>query len=254
MAYLKRMLQLPPEYALADVQPKRDLLNVQELAGIVGLRGSTDFVITKVESVDNDTLRNNMEAILDVKKPSHLLQMDHTPQVICEHFAASYLNPKHPLVSVLTDLNENWIFFWFAFENTDDSDDSGMALYKLRLCGKEAATEAKFLLDNLFDNASLVPNTFAKRQPFQAILKCITRQRKRQRDFDGDDDKSAECWDSETNRMSVADSLSLLAPAASRDVGNELDLLDMVDESEQYDIIRSFTAKHIVPFMRGSAV
>lgn len=295
MAYLKRTLQLPPEYALADAQPNRDLLNVQELAGIVGLRGSTDVVITKVENVENETLRNNMEAVLELKIPSHMSQKDHSPQIICEHFAASYLNPKHPLVSVLTDLNGYWIFFWFAFDNADDSDDSGIALYKLRLCGKEAATEAKFLLDNLFDNsaANNLPCTFAKRQPFQAILKCITQERKRRREFGGDDtdshdqdskpprlsgadngaanhpgadsslsqigrmpqnNRSGECGESETNRMNTFDSLSLLAPGTSRDVGNELDLLDMVDKSEQYEIIHSFTAKHIVPFMRGSAV
>ena len=51
--------------------------------------------------------------------------------------------------------------------------------------------------------------------------------------------------------MSMASALGLFAPPADRDVANELDLLDMVDESEQYEIVRSFTVKHIVPFMTG---
>jgi hypothetical protein len=44
--------------------------------------------------------------------------------------------------------------------------------------------------------------------------------------------------------------LSQFAPPAESDVANELDLLDMVDEHEQYEIVRAFAAKHIVPYMR----
>jgi hypothetical protein len=54
-----------------------------------------------------------------------------------------------------------------------------------------------------------------------------------------------------TAPMSPASALSLFAPPAYRDVANELDLLDMVDESEQYEIVRSFASKHIVPYMIG---
>lgn len=50
--------------------------------------------------------------------------------------------------------------------------------------------------------------------------------------------------------MSMASALSLFAPPADRDAANEMDLLDMVDENEQYEIVRSFAEKHIVPYMR----
>ena len=49
----------------------------------------------------------------------------------------------------------------------------------------------------------------------------------------------------------MASALSLFALPADRDVANELDLLDMVDTSEQNGIISSFAAKHIVPYMKG---
>jgi hypothetical protein len=52
--------------------------------------------------------------------------------------------------------------------------------------------------------------------------------------------------------MSMASALSLFAPPADRDVANELDLLDMVDVNEQYEIVRLFALKHIVPHMTGS--
>ena len=54
--------------------------------------------------------------------------------------------------------------------------------------------------------------------------------------------------------MSMASALSLLAPPSYRDVGNELDLLDMVDKNEQYEIVRAFAAKHIVPHMTGTTL
>lgn len=50
--------------------------------------------------------------------------------------------------------------------------------------------------------------------------------------------------------MNMASTLSLFAPPAYRDVANELDLLDFVDVDEQYEIVRSFAEKHIVPYMR----
>ena len=46
--------------------------------------------------------------------------------------------------------------------------------------------------------------------------------------------------------MDMARGLRLFAPHSNRDVANELDLLDMVDESEQYEIVRSFAAKYII--------
>ena len=49
----------------------------------------------------------------------------------------------------------------------------------------------------------------------------------------------------------MASVLRLFAPHSNCDVANELDLLDMVDEVDQYEIIRSFAAKHIVPYMTG---
>ena len=54
--------------------------------------------------------------------------------------------------------------------------------------------------------------------------------------------------------MEAANVLRLLAPHYNSVVADELDLLDMVDEAEQYEIVRSFAANHIVPFMRGNGV
>jgi hypothetical protein len=63
-------------------------------------------------------------------------------------------------------------------------------------------------------------------------------------EFEGNRDAGA---GNQTTYMARA--LSLLAPHSG--VANELDLLDLVDEDEQYEVVRSFAAKHIVLYMRG---
>lgn len=291
IAYLKRILHIPEHYALADAQPNRALLTVELLREIQDSRrisGTTDVAIAKSEHVRNEAIRNNIETLLELKKPKNLRKKDHAPQMVGEHFAASYLNPKSPVVSVLTDLNKSWTFRWFARED----DNSDVALYKLYLDGDEAAAEAKYLLDSLFDDSygDKVPNTFFNRISFQAVLDSVVQTKKKRvrmeldvagsglPDHDsnspsfradqhstptssGTDADAASRGGGTTHRdsqdadgggggqVSMASTLSLFAPQYDRDVANELDLIDMVDKSQQYEIVRSFAEKHIVPHM-----
>ena len=194
MAYLNGILQIPATHALADAQPNRALLTVELLREMQESRkisGTTDVAIAKSEHVRNKAIRNNIETLLELKKPKNLRKKDHTPQTVGEHFAASYLNSKHPVVSVLTDLNTSWTFFWFAIEE----DHSDVALYKLHLDGGEAAAEAKYILDSLFDDESsgdTLPTTFSNRLSFQAVLDRVVQNKKKRmrREFDGDGNSS----------------------------------------------------------------
>lgn len=189
------------------------------------------------------------------------------------------MNPSHPIVSVLTASGE---------------DDSKMALYKLCLDGGQAAADAKYLLGSLYDSSlgDTLPTTFANRQPFQAILGCVVRNKRMRKEFDHADSDSTN-QDSEPSPsggvgrhptsgtdvrsssrsggtahqinqgvaggyggapMSMASALSLFTPPADRDVANELDLLDMMDENEQYEIVDPFATKHIFPYMTGGSL
>jgi len=65
-----------------------------------------------------------------------MVSKDHCPQTIFEHVTASYLNAEHAVVSVLTDLGQKRIFFWFAA-----AENGVMCLYKLTLEGDEAPSE-----------------------------------------------------------------------------------------------------------------
>ena len=67
-----------------------------------------------------------------------------------EHLAASYLNKRHDLFSVLTDLNSSWTFFWHA----EAEDGSGVALHKLKLKpDSEAARLGKHILESFNNEA-----------------------------------------------------------------------------------------------------
>ena len=290
MAYLKDLIQLPERYALADMQPKRRLLTVElfrETTESRKVSGTTDVAITRSANVGGDTVRHNIQTLFELKKVDNMSKKDHTPQTVLEHFAASYLNPGHPVVSVLTDLNGRWTFFWFAKREYD----SKMALYRLPLNGAKSVVEAKYLLDSLYDDSSprdKLPTTFADRQSYEAFAQIVVQNKRQRRGFGRDDGNSPDQDTkpsssdgadrhsnpgtgggfSSTSRgrgnqtdqgtsggggevpMNMASTLSLFAPPAYRDVANELDLLDFVDVDEQYEIVRSFAEKHIVPYMR----
>lgn len=67
-------------------------------------------------------------------------------------------------------------------------------------------------------------------------------------------------WDSKTMAMPVMHITQrtwrrlYVDFAPHSDVANELDSLDMVDETGQYEIIRNFAAKHIVPYTTGQTM
>jgi len=256
------------------------------------ITGTAHVVIVTSESLTNEILRNNVKTLSELKKPQKLESKDHTPQVIGEHFAASYLNRRHPVVSVLTDLNNSWTFYWYA-----QADDGEMALFKLKLSGEKAETEAKYILDNLYDNDNnlqekSLPLTFSRRLSFEKVfVNWVIRntskhgREEEEENIDDDDDHSPVRRKKSRNRMgngknsqpsssnsrvsssgsgetshsnnqynasmSLASTLSLFAPPSSRDIANELDLLDMLDENEQFEIVRSFAMKHVVPYMKG---
>lgn len=280
-------MRLPANYSFMDVQPKRGLLN--EIKGTEGKRrisGTTDVVISETKHVTNDAVRHSVEALLELKKPMNMQYKDHNPQTICKYIAASYLNRNHGVVSVLTDLNRSWIFYWFA----ENKGGSGVALHKLKLQEVEGAAElAKYILESLNDETrrETLPTTFVDRLSFDAIMDRITQDHdhnRERRDAHGgsggssyqDQDRKPAGWDHEPPLSGSGDSSSgmgfrnsgdagdanyvtdvakaLRRFAPHSDVSNELDLLDMVDETEEYEIIRNFAAKHIVPYTTGQTM
>jgi hypothetical protein len=219
--------------------------------------------------------------LLELKKPKNLRNKDHSPQTICEHLASSFLNSKHGVVSTLSDLNDGWTFFWYA-----KNEVGSVALHRLQLTSNEgnAAGLAKYILESLYDESrrDTLPTTFLDRLSFDDVMQHLVSdrdyKRARREDWGGGDGSQAKQQANPPPRggllqstpsesptglafgdnsdarggnqmMQNARALSLFAPQS--DVANELDLLDMVDENEQYAMVRSFASRHIVPYMRG---
>ena len=290
MAYLNKTIALPTtRRGLIDVHSKKGLLTVDfRIGNIRKIKGTTDVAIMANSNIENESFKNNIEILFELKKPPNLDGgKDHTPQAVGEHLAASFLNGDHPVVSVLTDLNNHWTFYWFARRN---GDDYKVALYKLCLKGDEAVTEAKYILDSLYDKYdenALLPTTLPNRLSFNdATGKKDSKLAAGGNSFEpyGDDDdndhtnssdqnsnrtseyssdsigqgsssgrshQAGQAGDNGSSSMNMAHRLSLFAPPSFRDVANKLDLLDMVDENEKYEIVRAFAMQHIVPHIAG---
>ena len=290
--YLTTNIALPQTHGLIDAHSEKNLLTVDSLDDddFLKIKGTTDVAIMENCNIQSESLRNNIEILFELKKPPNLDQdggKDHTPQIVGEHLAASFLNGDHPVVSVLTDLNNNWTFYWFAKREGDDK----VTLHKLWLKDEKAATEAKYILDRLYDadaDETFLPTTLSNRLSFNDAIgekdsklahehfasneddpsnnngsssstnknSNDRRSKKSSSDSSGEGSSSWGSGDeggvTDSNSFTnMANALSLFAPPSFRDVANELDLLDMVDENEKYEIVRSFAMQHIVPHIAG---
>ena len=137
------------------------------------------MVIAKAKDIQNNAIRNCVEALLELKKPKNLQAKDHNPKTICEHLAASYLNRTRAVVSALTDLNRSWTFYWFAHKE----EGTGVALHKLELHGEGAAGLSKYILESLKDESrrETLPTTFVDRLSFEAVMETIWEDHRRNR-------------------------------------------------------------------------
>jgi len=291
MKYLQCHVALPDNYSVVDVQPNRTLLSTPLANTGRTIRGTTDVVVAESRNIQNNAVRNNVEALLELKKPENLRQTDHCPQAVVEHLAASHLNANVGVVSFLTDLTNSWTIFWFGWSE----DEPGVVLYKLELHEAKAGPLALFILKNLKNKSmrELLPTTFSDRLSFAEVHRQIqldndNPKRQRMSPGSGNGGGSSEQGTSSTpepaqrhtssgpanestgrsqpqgdqadqlrDTLTVMDKVDVLrrfAPRYNDDVADELDLLDMVDQSEQLEIIRSFAMKHIVPHMYGDYV
>lgn len=150
----------------------RTLFNteIHGVGGADGLGEQRMLLSRNQKNILNSAIQNNVEALLELKKPQNLQNKDHSPQTICQHVAASFLNCKHGVVSVLTDLNDNWTSFWFA-----TNQNGSVALHRLDLKRKDesrAAGLARYILENLNDvtRGDTLPTSFVDRLSFDTVI------------------------------------------------------------------------------------
>lgn len=288
MKHLEDNITLPVDYTFYDAQPNRTLLNTQvDLHGEPQIiTGTTDVVITECRQVENDAVRNHVDAQLELKKINNT--GNHEPQVCLELIAASILNPSTPILAVLTDLNLRWVFYWYG------KTEMGVFVKKLDLTNKlNNAALAKYLLEHFKEYREtsscndVLPETFLERLSWNEVYASLgsrdseTKKRKRESHDDstgsfdgktrpkdgdgkgpgrspeepggGDRNESPPKKGQMPSGSQLANSLRLLHPGD--DVGNELDLLDMLDDEEdRVQMVRSFLARHVVPQITGEGL
>jgi hypothetical protein len=277
MKYLRQEVTLPGGYEWYDAARNKTLLDV-EVSELDGRKvsGTTDVVIAKQEHVVNNAVRHHISVQLELKKDTNT--GNHEPQVCLEHLAASVLNRQVPVLTVLTDLQRGWVFYWFG-----RTSEGMAAIKKLDLNGNFGC--AIFLLENFVTDIEKenLPETFVDRLSWKEVcdlarVEGSTLAMRKGDDGEhpgnspdskgasGDDDRDGKNSDDLSSSSAgekssskkprhlppsdnLTDSLRWLNPGG--DLGNELDLLDMMDESERIRTVRAFLAKRVVPYITG---
>lgn len=283
MRHLKnKVLFLPTGYAVKDCAIKSNLLSVQNMGGKFKFNGTTDVVVAQTRHVENSAERNHVEVELELKTTRNNNMAKHEPQAVLEHLASSFLNETCGVLTVLTDLNEKWVFYWFH--------PNGREIMKLDTDRKRA----QFLLDNMIPNKSKnkcectsadLPEHFWNRGMWNVVGKKLPDKIKEEDDEDGTGNKKRKTELDRKNESSDArhgkndsnqggDSassgiahggnvhdgqqkctLAQLYDYVADDVGNEMDLLSMTDdEDERIRVVRCFLARHIVPGIVGHGI
>jgi hypothetical protein len=276
MAHLeKNVLFLPSGYAVIDCAKNSNLLSVKGIGGKFKFNGTTDVVVARTEHVDASAVRHHVEVELELKTTRNNKMKNHEPQAVLEHLSSSFLNKTSGVLTVLTDLNEKWVFYWFH--------PNGKEIMKYGTDRKRA----QFLLDNMIPNnsktdctAADLPKHFWKRGMWETVVNGLLDTIKEDDGADGPGSKKRKLDRNESSDARTNDSnqggdsassgsthggsghdkdedckLAQLFDYVGHDVGNEMDLLSMTDdEDERIRVVRRFLARHIVPGIVGEGI
>jgi len=143
MKFLRDNIVWPAGHAVTDCHGSKELLNtVLHLEdGKHKTSGNIDVVVATGANVEGNSIRHNIRAGIELKKVSNkdINKNRDERQVVMQHVAASVLNRKDNVLTVLTDLNDKWVFYWFG--------QTRGILYKYPVCNRG---EAKFLFEHMF--------------------------------------------------------------------------------------------------------
>jgi hypothetical protein len=281
MVHLKNILLLPIGYDFQDCAQTSNLLSVEGIGGKFKFNGTTDVVVAQTKHVVNSAERHHVEVELELKTTRNNNMVKHEPQAVLEHLASSFLNENCGVLTVLTDLNDQWVFYWFH--------PDGKQIMKYIANRKRA----QFLLNNMIPeksnnactSADHLPEHFWNRGVWKKVKKVFLDTIKEEDDEDGtgnkrrkpksprsdssvtrdhsenDSNQGGDSNSSGTNHVGSGHygqqncTLAQLFDYVGHDVGNEMDLLPMTDdEDERIGIVRRFLARHIVPGIVGAGI
>lgn len=110
LSYLKSNITLTSEIDWYDPKPKKDLLFLDDEALPFSVSGTTDVIIADKLFAKVHDMRNGIHVGFEIKKK---IQDSHIHQAIGELIIANIIS-QFPVLIVLTDLMNEWIFFWLS--------------------------------------------------------------------------------------------------------------------------------------------
>lgn len=205
MAYLRNPnnIMLPRGTQLLEGSSDKELLSVRFLGfGNVKTSGNIDVVLASSSHQSIATIRQNILVGIELKKDTNKEHAKIERQVILQHLAASYLNPETGILTLMTDLNDRWHFFWFA---------EGKRLMRYEATKSEARFLIQHSLDKLGSEAEQIstPTSFLNRSCwndlFSSKLDTITEANTFDERDETDEDPEPRLFDGEDNLSETGD-------------------------------------------------
>jgi hypothetical protein len=262
--HLKVIFQWPQGYELENVASSNLLNNT--LSG-KELNGSTDVILLDVTNWRGKTFKNHIRVAIELKKSFESKLKQSENQAVLEHLSASELNRRQSVITVLTDLNDNWYFWYFG--------KSGVLW---RITANQV--DARFLLENVFNQNGLenkyFPEGFVNRLSWhefiQGSMQFSENVSNASSHNDGDNDNHSNAKDSHdssdrprtkqfrptlshakagndagTHEKSGYSGTGTMLKYGCDDIANEMDLLEFMDDDDEgrIAILQNFMNKHI---------
>ena len=236
------------------------------------MTGTTDVVLLEAQHIPVVAVKNNILVQVELKKSDNLKSnlVPAKAQSIGQFLCSAVLSSKNTL-QVLTDLVDEWYFYWFA------------STRRAILSCKASREEAFFLLQY---SVSTPPNNFRTCFPEEFLTRgkwSMPQRLSRINESDDSNGKNGKNSDiggggrksSSSSSIPLSSSSSSSAHSARpdsvvsshmsydwclgvrdsladyvpNDVACELDLLYALDETEQESVLLDFIGKHVVPTM-----
>jgi hypothetical protein len=261
MHYLNQ-ISWPNDHSIVDVSTRALFRGVK--LDQYQFNGNIDVILLDNGNAESKNYADNIRLGIEIKK---IVQDKNHNQACIEHLCASSLNHCESVLTLLTDLKENWFFLYFGLH---------AKLYKMRA----HPSEAKFLLENMFNHENLpeshFPKGFVDRLSWNDFVKssaqfwsntCFQKHHSSDRDNhqgqDEDDStnpkKQARYTEknSSDGRNDTAEFRGGTGHSAMLHFGgeaaNELDLLDFVDnEEERMQIVINYVVQNVAPMFTFS--
>ena len=110
MNYLGDNISIPSTLVWYDPKSKRDLLNVNDVSLPYSISGTAGVLVMDESFYSVLDYRSGIRAVFEIKKT---IQDNHVNQAIAELIVTNILS-NYAVFVILTDLNNNWIFYWLS--------------------------------------------------------------------------------------------------------------------------------------------